>query len=214
MKPIPLPSIMVAASAFWFPRWSVHHISMLKTRPATLADAAAIQAIYAHFVESTTVSFEEEPPDVTEIESRFLQGSVSYPWLVAENDGEFAGYAYASAHRNRASYRWSVDTTIYLAEGHRGRGIGKALYAKLIEVLRQQGFYNAFGGVALPNPASIRLHESLGFKPMALYENVGYKFGGWHSVCWLVLPLREPSDQVTEPIPFSQLGSPELDLAL
>jgi phosphinothricin acetyltransferase len=178
---------------------------MIEIRRATVDDASAIQRIYAPFVEFTHVSFEEIPPDVAEIEKRIKEGSVKFPWLVAEQNGQVVGYAYASAHRVRASYRWSVDTAIYLDAAFRGQGIGKTLYSRLLETLRSQGFFNAFAGVTLPNRGSIALHESLGFKPIALYENVGYKLGAWHSVRWLCLPLQEPADEVEEPIPFNEM---------
>lgn len=159
-------------------------------RDATAADAAAIAAIYAPLVRETIVSFEEEPPSTEEIAERI---AASHVWLVAEEDGEVVGYAYAARFHPRAAYRWSAEASIYLAPEARGRGIGKRLVAELLERLRTMGFVNVFGGTALPNPASERLLEAFGFKKVAHWEHVGFKFDDWHDVSWRQLTLQEPT---------------------
>jgi L-amino acid N-acyltransferase YncA len=159
-------------------------------RDATAEDAAAIAAIYAPLVADTIVSFEEEPPSAEEMADRI---AASHVWLVAEEDGEVVGYAYAAKFHPRAAYRWSTEASIYLSPDARGRGIGKRLVGDLLERLKQMGFVNVFGGTALPNPASERLLESFGFKTVARWEHVGFKLNAWHDVSWRQLTLQEPT---------------------
>jgi L-amino acid N-acyltransferase YncA len=162
----------------------------MKVRDADAADAAAIAAIYAPLVTDTIISFEEDPPTGDEMAERIAS---SHAWLVAEEDGEIAGYAYAAPFHPRAAYRWSTEASIYLAPGARGRGIGKRLLGALLDRLRDMGFVNVFGGTALPNPASDRLLDGFGFKKIAHWEHVGFKFDGWHDVSWRQLTLQEPT---------------------
>ncbi len=161
-------------------------------RVATREDAAFIQAIYAPIVENTIISFELEAPTVAEIEQRIKKTLENSPWLVCENQGEVIGYAYASKHRERAAYQWAVDVSAYVNEGSRGTGIGKALYTALMLILAEQGLYNAFAGIALPNAASVGLHEAVGFKPLGVYRQVGFKLGAWHDAGWWQRVLRPP----------------------
>ena len=153
-------------------------------RAAATADAPAMQAIYAPIVETTAISFEEVPPTVEEMAERVETTLRSYPYLVAENGGRVVGFAYASQHRARAAYRRSVDVTVYVAEHARGAGVGRALYGDLLPMLAERGFHAAFGGIALPNPGSVALHEAMGFEHVGVYREVGFKFGRWHDVGW------------------------------
>lgn len=153
-------------------------------RAAATADAAAMQAIYAPIVETTAISFEEVPPTVEEMAERVETTLRSYPYLVAENGGRVVGFAYASQHRARAAYRRSVDVTVYVAEHARGAGVGRALYGDLLPMLAERGFHAAFGGIALPNPGSVALHEAMGFEHVGVYREVGFKLGRWHDVGW------------------------------
>jgi L-amino acid N-acyltransferase YncA len=162
-------------------------------RLAEERDAEAVQRIYAPFVLHTAVSFEIEPPGVDEMRSRIAATLARLPWLVCERQENVIGYAYASPHRARAAYGWSVDVTVYIHEEHRRHGVGRALYTSLLEALRLQGFYNAYAGVTLPNPGSVGLHEAMGFQPVGIYRDVGYKLGRWHDVGWWQLPLRDHS---------------------
>jgi L-amino acid N-acyltransferase YncA len=130
------------------------------------------------------MSFEYEPPSVEEISRRIASTLERHPWLVAEADGSIAGYAYASAHQQRAAYAWSVDTSVYIGEAWRGRGIGRALYDELLKRLTDEGYVNAYAGIALPNEASVGLHEACGFQYVGVFPRVGFKFGKWHDVGW------------------------------
>ena len=171
-----------------------------KIRFARESDAPAVVGIYGPFCEDSPVSFETTIPSVSEVERRIRTVSEQYPWLVCESQAKVLGYAYASRHHDRAAYRWSVDVAVYLSESNRGQGVGTALYTALFALLRIQGFFNAYAGITLPNPASVRLHQRFGFEPVGVYRRVGYKAGGWHDVSWWALPLRLPEDSPQEPI--------------
>jgi L-amino acid N-acyltransferase YncA len=173
-------------------------------RLATERDTEQIAAIYAPNVTDTIISFESEPPSADEMRRR-IEGTLErYPWLVCERQGRVLGYAYAGAHGSRAAYRWSVDVSVYVHEEVHRRGVGRALYGSLFAALDLQGFYNAYAGATLPNPASVGLHESVGFRPVGVYRGVGYKLGAWHDVVWWHLPLRE---RVADPDPPADLPS-------
>lgn len=121
-----------------------------------------------------------------------MQAPPCLPWLVADDpDGGVIGYAYAAKHRERAAYRWSVDCSVYITAKAQRRGVGRLLYGELLPVLRGLGYFRVFAGIALPNPPSVGLHESVGFKPVGVYRRVGYKYGAWHDVGWWQLSLRD-----------------------
>ena len=157
------------------------------------ADAAACAAIYAPYINDTVISLEEVPPTPEQMGHRIARITERYPWLVAEDAGEIAGYAYAGPHRERAAYRWASDVTVYLSPAHFRRGIGSALYTALFDLLVFQGVYVACAGVTLPNEASVGLHESMGFLPVGVYRRVAWKFGSWHDVGWWQLDLAARS---------------------
>jgi L-amino acid N-acyltransferase YncA len=173
-------------------------------RLATERDAEQIAAVYAPNVTDTVISFELEPPTADEMRRRIEVTLQRYPWLVCERQGGVLGYAYAGAHGFRAAYQWSVDVSVYVHEEARRMGVGRALYASLFAALELQGFYNAYAGATLPNPASVGLHESVGFRPVGVYRGVGYKLGAWHDVVWWHLPLRK---RVVDPDPPADLPS-------
>jgi L-amino acid N-acyltransferase YncA len=168
-------------------------------RPATYGDAAAISRLYTPFVVASPVSFEESPPGADQIASR-ISSKPRLPWLIAEVDSELCGFAYASLHRQRAAYRWSADCSVYVDPGHQGQGLGRALYGLLIADLTSLGYVSLFAGITLPNPASIGLHESFGFRPVGIYRNVGYKQGRWRDVGWWQKRLAEPSPAPADPL--------------
>jgi L-amino acid N-acyltransferase YncA len=159
-------------------------------RLATERDAAAVAAIYAPFCDSTAVSFESAAPSPEEMANRIRAITAQWPWLVLEMGGVVAGYAYASRHRERAAYAWAVDTAVYLGDGYRGQGAGRALYTALVGILRAQGYFKACAGITLPNPASVALHLAIGFTPVGVYRGIGYKLGAWRDVAWYELALQ------------------------
>ena len=173
-------------------------------RLASEDDGAAIAAIYRPYVESTPVSFETDPPGEHEMRRRIHETLPDHPWLVCESAGAIVGYAYATTHRARAAYQWSVDTAVYIDGAHHRSGIGRGLYASLFAILAAQGFVNAYAGITLPNAGSVGLHESVGFKPVGVYRQVGYKLGAWHDVGWWQLALRERADY---PVPSAPLAA-------
>jgi L-amino acid N-acyltransferase YncA len=176
----------------------------ISLRAAERRDAGDIAAMYALIVRETAISFETDPPSPATMATRIENTLKLYPWLVAVHADKVFGYAYAGEHRQRAAYRWSVDVTVYVAASARGRGIGRKLYGALIRILRAQGFRSAFGGITLPNDASIGLHEAAGFQALGIYKNVGFKLGEWRDVGWWRLALTENSDPPAEPVPFAE----------
>jgi len=160
-------------------------------RWATDDDAAAMAAIYAPIVRATAISFEVDPPTAEEMAAR-VRATLAYaPWLVCARGEEVLGFAYASRHRERAAYRWSMDASVYVDEGARRRGVARGLYTSLFALLRRQGFYAVHAGITLPNAASVGVHEALGFEKVGVYRAVGYKLAAWHDVGWWQLALRE-----------------------
>ena len=153
-------------------------------RAATVDDAARCADIYAPFVTDSWVSFETDPPGPAEMAQRINNYGGSHAWLVAEAYGEIAGYAYASQHRMRAAYSTSVDVAVYVEAGHARQGVGSSLYSALFSILQRKGMHAAFAGIALPNEASIALHEACGFAPVGVYREVGWKMGAWRDVGW------------------------------
>lgn len=185
-------------------------------RLATAADAAQIQAIYEPIVRETIISFELEPPTVEEIVSRITTTTTQFPWLVCAADNQVLGYVYAGKHRSRSAYQWSVDVTVYVHADARRRGIARGLYTALFKLLAAQGYYNAYAGIALPNPGSVGVHEAMGMEPVGVYKQVGYKLGAWHDVGWWQVALQaHPDSQPTPPIPITDiLNTPAWDEAV
>jgi phosphinothricin acetyltransferase len=173
-----------------------------------------VQAIYAPFVSDSAISFETVVPDVAEIRCRIGDKRERFPWLVFEVDGTVAGYAYASAHRTRQAYQWSVDVSVYVDPRFQRRGVGRSLYLALFDLLRRQGFVNAYAGVTLPNPGSEGLHRSLGFEPVGVYRQVGFKFDRWHDVVWLHLRLRDDASAPAPLLPTTPLWNDTSVLAM
>lgn len=170
-------------------------------RVASEDDAEVIAGIYAPYVLETAISFEETPPSPEEVAGRIAATLAFYPYLVFAEEGVVIGYAYAGAHRAREAYRWSADVTVYAASGMQRRGVGRTLYRVLLAALRQQGLHSAFAGIALPNAASVALHEAMGFTHLGVYREVGFKHGAWHDVGWWRLPLGAGLPK-SEPKPF------------
>jgi phosphinothricin acetyltransferase len=175
-------------------------------RPARRGDAERIAGIYAGFVETSASTFEEQAPTGAEMLSR-MESRPRLPWLVAVDAADtVVGFAYAGPHHARAAYRWSVTCSVYLHEAAQGRGLASALYDELIGVVRDLGYVTLFAGIALPNDASVALHEGLGFRPVGVYPHSGFKLGAWRDVGWWWLPLRDPPEQPREPAEWDELG--------
>lgn len=174
-------------------------------RLASAADAAAIAAIYRPYVEQTRISFEEEAPDAAEMERRIRGDMPGYhPWLVAEDGGLLVGYATSSPFRGRRAYRWTVETGIYVARQAVGRGIGRQLLGQLLDLLERQGYVAVIGAIALPNDASVALHERLGFSRTGTYRQVGFKMGEWLDVGLWQRELAARTSAPQEPRKFDE----------
>lgn len=183
---------------------------MATIRLATSSDAAAIAEIYAPYCDATVVSFEETAPSSEEMARRIATIGATRPWIVLESHGRIVGYAYASPHHDRAAYRWSVSTAIYIGREHHRRGAGRALYTTLFALLRALGYRQASAGITLPNPASVGLHAAFGFAPAGVYRQIGYKMGGWHDVGWFQAEIQPGSDRPADPRSIRDLvDSPE-----
>lgn len=148
-------------------------------RTVTPADAAAIAALYNHYVLHTTVTFETEPVGEEEMRRRIVHISSRYPYLVEETDGHIAGYCYAHQWKEKEAYRLTAETTIYVAPSHQQKGIGHRLMDDLLDACRQQGLHSLIACITVPNEASVRLHLSLGFRQVSRFAEVGCKFGTW-----------------------------------
>jgi phosphinothricin acetyltransferase len=186
-----------------------------RIRLATPEDAEAIAAIYAHYVEHTPISFEVAPPAVNEMRRRIERTLPRFPYLVCETDGGVVGYAYAGRHHERAAYDWSCEVSVYVKHGMHRRGIGRALYAALLALLRRLGYYNALAGITVPNDGSIGLHTAMGFRHAGLNSNVGYKDGRWWDVAYMEVGLQEAYPEVvTPPLAIGDLKESEIDTIL
>jgi L-amino acid N-acyltransferase YncA len=170
-------------------------------RLATEADAEAFAEIYAPVVRDTAISFEAVPPGAAAFRERLRDVLKLAPWIVREDAGRITGYAYASTFRARPAYRFSVETSVYVRESERGRGVGRSLYEDLLARLERQGFRRAIGGITLPNDASVALHEALGFTYVGVFKAVGFKFGKWHDVGFWERPLGPLVDAPPETLP-------------
>jgi phosphinothricin acetyltransferase len=176
-------------------------------RLASEADASKVAAIYAPYCTDSSVSFEEAAPTADVMWGRISATLERYPWLVYDDGGgEIWGYAYASRHRERAAYRWSAEVSAYVHPEKLRRGIGRALYTELFGQLVELGYYRAFAGITLPNPASVALHEKMGFVPVGIFRQIGYKRGEWHDVGWWQKELQPLSAEPADPRSLCELS--------
>lgn len=178
---------------------------MFKLRVADPADAAGILAIYSPYIENTSFTFETEVPAVPAFAGRIRQYLTGWPWLVVEEDGLIAGYAYASRYRERVAYQWSVECSVYIHDDYHRKGLARVLYEALFAILARQGFRNVYAVINLPNEKSVALHERMGFTHFATYEQVGYKLGRWKNVGWWRLILNEFGNEPDPPQLFSEM---------
>ena len=183
-------------------------------RLANRADAPGILAIYGPIVQESYASFAVEPPTVEEIEAQIAQTLDHFPWLVCTDGDQILGYAYAGPHRSRAGYRWATEVSVYVhPEGHR-HGIARALYTALFALLAVQGFVNVYAGIALPNEASVALHETLGFEQTAHYRQIGFKSHAWRDTGWWHRRINPLDPNPAPPVPITKLAPAAIDLAL
>jgi len=171
-------------------------------RIATINDAAGMLEIYAPFILNSGITQETEVPSVEEFQKRILSNLRERPWLVCEIDKQIAGYAYAGKHRDRKGYQWCTEPSVYISENFHQRGIANALYTALFDILKLQGYVNAYAVITLPNEKSISFHKKFGFDYLTTYSKIGYKLGQWHDVGWMqyeIIPHKKDPD---DPIKF------------
>jgi phosphinothricin acetyltransferase len=171
---------------------------MAKVRDASPLDGEACAAIYAPYVTGTAITFEIEPPTAIEMAQRIADAQATHAWMVLEDEGRVVGYAYAGPMKPRAAYRWSCEVSVYLEQGRRRSGGGRALYEALFDRLIERGFRTAVAGMTLPNDASVGLHKALGFEPIGTYRRIGWKLDSWHDVAWVQRPLAVLPDPPEE----------------
>ena len=171
-------------------------------RVAKPEDAETVLGIYAPIIRDTSITFETDVPSVSEIQDRIKTTLLQYPWLVYELQGSVVGYAYSAPFRTRVAYQWTAEVSVYVDNRHQGMGIGRALYQKLFEILKKQGYRSVVGGITLPNPGSVAIHESFGLQQVAHFKSVGFKFGKWHDVGFWQLDIQPNLQCPAPPIPF------------
>jgi phosphinothricin acetyltransferase len=184
-------------------------------RLATPADGPAVAAIYAPYCESSAISFEMAAPTAEEMTRRISTVVAHRPWLLLEAGGRLCGYAYAAPHHERAAYQWSVTTAIYVDSAFHRRGVGRALYTTLFDLLRELGYFRATAGISLPNAASVRLHEAFGFTLVGIYRDIGFKSGAWRDVAWYEAEVQPLVPSPATPRGIADLiGTPAWDASV
>ena len=174
-------------------------------RLANKKDAKDILAIYAPYIQNTSLTFETEVPSVEAFAERIESYLKKWPWLVFEMDGKIVGYAYATKHRERTAYQWSVESSVYIHDDYMRHGIAKTLYETLFAILKTQGFRNVYAVINLPNDRSVAFHEKCGFEYFTTFEQVGYKLGRWKNVGWWRLVVNEFTDEPEAPVDLSEM---------
>ena len=180
-------------------------------RVAKLDDVAAMLNIYSPFILNSGITQETTVPSIEEFQQRVMATLTERPWLVCEIDDEIAGYAYAGKHRDRRGYQWCTEPSIYIGENFFRFGIANALYRALFEILKIQGYVNAYAVITLPNDKSVSFHEKFGFRYFTTYKNIGFKLGKWHDVGWWQYDVNPHVINPTDPIKFSSLDSSVID---
>lgn len=177
----------------------------MRIRLVNETDVEGILDIYNPFIKNSPVTFEETPLTQEQMWDRIQKYVKLFPWLVAVNEqDEVLGYAYASQHRERAAYRWCADVSVYIAEKARGQKLGEKLYTELFTILKRQNYHLAYAIISLPNEASVRLHEKMGFTYVGTFKQAGFKLGKWHDVGWWQLVIQT-SQHPQEPVPYPKL---------
>lgn len=179
---------------------------MITIRDARIEDSRELLAIYKPYVEKTAITFEYEVPTEEEFAKRVAKTLEKYPYLVALDErGQIIGYTYASEFKGRKAYDWSVETSIYIAEGKHGEGLGKQLYMRLEAMLKEMGICNMCACIAYPNPESECFHEKLGYKTVAHFHKSGFKMGKWYDMIWMEKFIGEHTEMPQDVIPYPLL---------
>lgn len=177
----------------------------MNIRNITNSDIIQVLRIYKPFITGSGVTFETSIPAIEEFEKRIDAYTMFFPWIVADDNGVIAGYAYASKYRERVAYQWVAEVSIYMNPGYTKQGIAAKLYKALFEILQLQGIYKVYAVITIPNNESIGFHEKMGFKWFATYKNVGYKNGKWHDVGWWEYNLQDAVDNPQAPLLYPEL---------
>ena len=180
-------------------------------RIATKDDSAGMMEIYALFILNSGITQETEVPSVKDFQQRVILNLEERPWLVCEINKEIAGYAYAGKHRDRKGYQWCTEPSVYISEKYFGLGIANALYTALFDILKIQGFVNAYAVITLPNDRSIAFHKKFGFGYLTTYKKIGYKLGQWHDVGWMQYEVNPHKEDPADPIKFPQIDKSVID---
>jgi phosphinothricin acetyltransferase len=179
------------------------------------SDSGDVLEIYKPYILDTVITFEYEVPSLEGFTRRIKAVTSEYPWLVLLLEDKIAGYAYASKHRDRTAYQWSVDSAVYLSPAVHGKGIARILYESLFSILQLQGYYNVYAGISLPNERSVGFHKAMGFEEIGIYKKTGYKHGNWHNTAWFQLHLTEHRDDPSIPGKISELtGTSSFDIII
>ena len=177
-------------------------------------DAAGMLEIYAPFILNSGITQETEVPTVEDFQERIISNLAERPWLVCEMDNEIAGYAYAGKHRDRKGYQWCTEPSVYISEKYYGLGVANALYAALFDILKSQGYVNAYAVITLPNERSIAFHRKFGFEWLTTYKKIGYKLGQWHDVGWMQYEVNPHRNDPEDPIAFRNIDKSVIDSIL
>ena len=184
-------------------------LNMNKLRLATVSDAEAMLNIYSPFILNSGITQEVELPSLEDFGKRVVFNLMERPWLVCEIEGEVAGYAYAGKHRERSGYQWCTEPSVYISEKYQRLRVALALYSALFDILKIQGYVNAYAVITLPNEKSVAFHENFGFSYLTTYRKIGYKLNEWHDVGWWELQINPH-----EPIPTAPFALPEIDISM
>lgn len=180
-------------------------------RLATKDDAAGMLEIYGPFILNSGITQETELPTVEDFQERIISNLTERPWLVCEINNEIAGYAYAGKHRDRKGYQWCIEPSLYISEKYWGLGIANALYAALFDILKSQGYVNAYAVITLPNERSVAFHKKFGFEWLTTYEKIGYKLGQWHDVGWMQYEINPHMKDPADPVRFADMDKSVID---
>lgn len=183
-------------------------------RTAQAEDALQISDIYRYYVENTAVTFAYDAPTEEEFRRKIQHLGKTHPFLVCEEEGRIAGFAYAAPYREKEAFQWDVELTIYLAPDACRKGLGAALMERLLRLLGLQGYLTAYSCVTLPNPGSEKLHSRFGFDTLGVHPRSGYKLGKWQDVIWLQKTLGDFPSEPMPPMPFASLDAPSVRRAL